>query len=241
MAYERYARQINMPEMGMEGQERLGSSSVLVIGAGGLGSTLLYCLAGAGVGRIGFVDGDVVNLSNLNRQFLHSDRDIGRLKIISAKEKLRAFNPTLVYKPICDTIDKGNAEKYITGYDICVLAVDAIAPRFVVNDVCCKLNKPLVIGGVDGMSGMVNLIIPGKTPCFRCLFDEEAPLPEQPSSFAPIVATIAALEAQLTMLVLLDKAPLPFDKTLFFSGIDLSWHSIYAERQAECPACGRLC
>lgn len=238
MAFERYSRQIDMPEIGREGQERLGGSSVLVIGTGGLGSTLLFCLAGAGVGRIGFADGDVVNLSNLNRQFLHFEKDIGERKVLSAKQKLEAFNPTLVYEPIYDVIDRGNANKYISDYDITVLAVDSIESRFIVNDACCKLDKPLVNGGVDGMSGMLNLILPGRTPCLRCFYGDEQLPTARPSSFAPVVSTISALEAQLTILVLLDEAPLPFDKTLFFSGIDMTWHGVNASRRSGCPACG---
>ncbi len=240
MAFERYSRQIDIPEIGKEGQEKLGRRSVLVIGAGGLGSTLLYCLAGAGVGRIGFIDGDIVSMSNLNRQFLHFERDIGEQKVLSAQEKLHAFNPTLIYEPIYDMIDRDNAEKYISGYDITVLAVDNIELRFIVNEVCCRLTKPLVNGGVDGMSGMLNLILPGRTACLRCLYDEEALPNDRPSSFAPVVATISALAAQLTILVLLDIALPPFDKTLFFSGIDVSWHSVKADRQPGCPACGSI-
>lgn len=141
MDYERYSRQLGIAEIGREGQEKLSHSSALVIGTGGLGSTMLFCLAGAGVGTIGFMDGDTVSLSNLNRQFLHFERDVGRKKVDSALEKLKAYNTTLQYVPICDVITQENADAYIQNYDVVLLAVDTSAPRFIVNDACCRQGK----------------------------------------------------------------------------------------------------
>lgn len=240
MDLDRYSRQLSIPQLGEKGQNQLQNSAVLVIGTGGLGSTLLYCLAGAGVGRIGFMDGDVVALSNLNRQFLHTEQDIERQKVKSATEKLKAFNSTLIYEPIFDEINAQNVEKYLENYDVIALAVDQLEPRFVVNDACCKLRKPLVNGGVDGMNGMVNLIVPGQTPCLRCLYGEPSGSGKRPSSFAPVVSTISAMEAQLVLLVLLGKPPLPFEKMLFFDGLHVSWDSIRAHRDFNCPACSDL-
>lgn len=240
MNLERYSRQLDIPCVGEEGQERLANSAALVIGTGGLGSTLLFCLAGAGVGTIGFMDGDVVSLSNLNRQFLHTERDLGRRKTDSALEKLRAFNPTLLYIPIHDMVTKENADKYIKDFDVVILAVDSIPPRFVVNDACCRQLKPLVNGGVDGMTGMVNLIVPGETPCLRCLYEEQMIPGRHPTSFAPVVSAISALEAQLALLVLLGKAPLPFDKELLFCGEDVSWHAVSIMRNPGCETCGNI-
>ena len=133
MDSDRYSRQLSIQQLGEKGQNHLHNSSVLVIGTGGLGSTLLYCLAGAGVGRIGFMDGDVVSFSNLNRQFLHSEQDLERRKVESAAEKLKAFNSTLIYEPIFDEINAQNAEKYMENYDVIALAVDQLAARF-----CCQ-------------------------------------------------------------------------------------------------------
>jgi molybdopterin/thiamine biosynthesis adenylyltransferase len=240
MGYERYSRHISMRQIGPDGQKRLLSSSALVIGAGGLGSTLLYCLAGAGVGRIGVMDGDTVSMSNLNRQFLHFEKDIGTPKVDSALEKLRAFNSTLEYVPIKDIITSENAEEYISDYDVIILSVDNLETRFVVNEACCRLKKPLINGGVDGMLGMLNLIIPGETPCLRCLYRmPESPV-RNPSSFAPVVSCISALEANLAAQVLLGCPPLPFDRVILFFGDDLSWHTEHASRREDCPVCGRL-
>ena len=241
MDYERYSRQLGIAEIGPAGQEKLSRSSALVIGAwgGGLGSTMLFCLAGAGVGTIGFMDGDTVSLSNLNRQFLHFERDIGRKKVESALDKLKAFNGTLRYVSVHDVITKENVDAFIEGYDVILLAVDTSAPRFIVNDACCRQGKPLVNGGVDGMMGMLNLVIPGQSPCLRCIYTDRPAAGRRPESFAPVVSAISALEAQLALLVLLEKPPLPFDKVMLFSGTDLTWHTEKVFRKPACAACGR--
>jgi molybdopterin/thiamine biosynthesis adenylyltransferase len=210
-----------------------------VIGTGGLGSTMLFCLAGAGVGTIGFMDGDTVSLSNLYRQFLHFERDVGRKKVDSALEKLKAYNTTLQYVPICDVITQENADAYIQNYDVVLLAVDTSAPRFIINDACCRQGKPLVNGGVDGMMGMLNFVIPGRSPCLRCIYKDPVSSDRRPESFAPIVSAISALEAQLALLVLLGQPPLPFDRVMLLSGTDLTWHTEKVVRDPNCAACGR--
>jgi molybdopterin/thiamine biosynthesis adenylyltransferase len=238
--FERYSRQVPMDEIGTQGQIKLATSSALVIGAGGLGSTLLYCLAGAGVGTIAFMDGDVVSLSNLNRQFLHFERDIDKPKVDSAAEKLRAFNSTLRYIPIHDIITEENAEQYIKDYDVIILAVDSALPRFIVNDVCCRLGKPLVNGGVDGMDGMVHAILPGQTPCLRCIYGGPHKTSRHPASFAPIVSTISAQESLLAIQILLGNTPESLGKLIYFNGNDLSWNTMELMRAPGCPACGTL-
>jgi len=168
---------------------------------------------------------------------LHFDKDIGRNKVDSAYDKLRAFNPTLEYVPINYTLTAENAGKYIPDYDVIILAVDSITSRFIINDACCKYTKPMVNGGVNGMLGMLNLVIPGKTPCLRCLYDEQTET-SKATSFAPVVSAVSALEAQLALLVLLDKPPLPFDRIMLFSGEDMTWHRQNIEHDPNCPACG---
>lgn len=240
MDFDRYSRQVPMPELGSEGQKKIMNSSALVIGAGGLGSSLLYCLAGAGVGKIGFMDDDIVSLSNLNRQFLHFEKDIGSLKVNSAYEKLHAFNSSVALVPIPEKLTADNIDKFIPDYDIVILAVDCIASRYIVNDACCKYNKPLVNGGVNGMTGMLNLVIPGMTPCLRCVSEENDISDRSTESFAPIVSTISAIESHLAILTLLGKPPLPFDKVVYFSGIDCTFHQIICDRRKGCPACSAL-
>ena len=243
MDFKRYSRQIPMPEIGDRGQRKLLESSALVIGTGGLGSVLLYCLAGAGVGKIGIMDDDTVSISNLNRQFLHYEDDIGTLKVNSAIKKLRAFNSSVCFSPIPEKLTAGNADRLIPEYDITILAVDSIATRYIVNDACCAHGKPLVNGGVDGMTGVLNLIVPGRTPCLRCLYgDDITPVATGAAvtSFAPIVAVISALEAQVAILTLLGDPAALLEKTLYFSGADYTLHQIDEARRADCPACSML-
>ena len=146
MLDERYERQILLPEVGEAGQRKLLASSALVVGCGGLGSTLLYCLCGMGVGRIGFCDGDVVSRSNLNRQFLHGVFDIGRNKAQSAFEKLSAFAPELTLEPYDSFLTEENSVEIVSRYDVVVLAVDSLPARLTVNRACVQAGKPLIDG-----------------------------------------------------------------------------------------------
>ena len=145
---DRYSRQIMIPEFGEDGQQKLEDASVLVIGAGGLGTTILYHLAAAGIGTIGIADNDIVNISNLNRQYIHFEKDLGSLKVVSAAEKLRKFNSNLQIIPLATAISTDNAIDIISQYDIVALAVDSVQARMIVNEACVQLKKPFVDGGI---------------------------------------------------------------------------------------------
>lgn len=236
---ERYSRQINMPQIGPEGQKRLAEASALVVGAGGLGSALLFCLAGAGVGRIGVADFDTISKSNLNRQFLHTTDGIGEDKLDSALTRLKAFNPTLCYEPHHCRIDDNNAAALIADYDIVVAAVDNITAREELNQACVKLGKPFVNGGVNGMFGTLQIIEPGKTACLTCLYGENPKVPPA-SSFAPVVSTISSLMAQSALLLMLGlQNPLP-NMLLYFDGERMTFERISISRSPSCPICGGL-
>ena len=148
---DRYVRQLGIRQLGEQGQKRLLESTVLVVGAGGLGSVALYCLSGAGVGHIRLADGDTVSCSNLNRQFLHFEKDIGRGKVESASEKLSAFAPQLDLQPYHGFVDETNAEPLVRGADAVLAATDNVSSRLALNRACCRLGVPLVNGGIDGM------------------------------------------------------------------------------------------
>ena len=238
MLDERYERQILLPEVGEAGQKRLFASSVLVVGCGGLGSTLLYCLCGMGVGRIGFCDGDVVSRSNLNRQFLHSTADIGRNKAQSACEKLSAFAPELRLEPYEEALTENNAAGIVSRYDVVVLAVDSLASRLTVNRACFAANKPLIDGGIHGLRGTLLTVRPGKTACLACLYGETLPPKVPIPSFAPVVSCISALEAQSVANVLLD-LPNPTDgRLLLFDGSTMTTEFVPIGRNPACPVCG---
>lgn len=234
---ERYSRQMDMPQIGPEGQKRLSQASALVVGAGGLGSALLFCLAGAGVGRIGLVDFDTVSESNLNRQFLHTTAEIGKDKVDSALTRLQAFNPDIRFEPHHCRIDDDNATALALNYDIILSAVDNLATRTALNLACVKLIKPLVNGGVDGMCGTLQIVEPGKNACLSCLYGNIREI-SQATAFAPVVSTVSALMAQAALLLLLGLPnPLP-EAILFFDGENMSFERVSILRDPTCPVCG---
>jgi len=234
----RFERQILMPQIGETGQAKLCDSSVLVVGCGGLGSTLLYALCGIGVGRIGFCDGDVVSLSNLNRQYLHTPDDIGRNKSQSAYEKLRAFAPELVLEPHAFFLAQETALKLVPRYDLVLLAVDSIESRLIVNRACVETCVPLVDAGIDGLNGSLYTYRPGQTACLACYYgdvasEKSAPIP----SFAPMVSAISALEAQSAANILLG-LPNPTDgRMMLFDGASMTTEFVSISKNPNCSIC----
>lgn len=168
---QRYKRHIMLPEIGEDGQERLLGSSVLVIGAGGLGAPVLLYLAAAGVGRIGIVDFDKVDISNLQRQVIFSTDDIGRLKAEAAAERIRSLNPDLTVEAITEKFDTGNAKPIAGSYDIVLDATDNIETKYLINDTCVELGKPFVHAAVNQYGGNVMTVLPGSA-CMRCVFPD---------------------------------------------------------------------
>jgi molybdopterin/thiamine biosynthesis adenylyltransferase len=171
----RYERNILVDGIGAQGQARLKNSRLLIVGAGGLGSPLAYYCAAAGFGTIGIVEFDTIELSNLNRQILHREVDIGKSKIDSAAEKLRAFNADIFIETHPFKLDKAHAQKVIAAYDIVADATDTFESKFMLSDVCVEFKKPLVHGAVLAMGGQVMTIVPGKSACLRCVFGGEPP------------------------------------------------------------------
>lgn len=237
--FSRFESQLPIPEIGEDGQQRLLNASVLVIGAGGLGSTVLYCLAGAGVGRLGIADGDVVSLSNLNRQFLYTPADVGQKKAFAAARQLSAFYPCGTIEPYPINVTSDNAAALAASYDLVILAVDSLAARLAVNEACCLLGKNLIDGGVDGYFGRALVVEPGKTACLQCIYGDSGVItPPHPLSFAPVVSLIAALEAQLALTLLMGQHnPIP-DRILYYDGHDLSLQKISVRKNPDCTVCG---
>jgi len=167
---EIFSRQIKMQEIGGEGQQKLAETSVLVVGCGGLGSPVLYYLTAMGVGHLGLCDGDKVSLPNLNRQILFTLEDIGKSKANTAKERLTALNPDLIATVYDQFLDEELAETIIPKYDIIVDCLDNFETRFILNDACIKAKKPMIHAGIGEFYGQLMTIIPGETPCLRCIF-----------------------------------------------------------------------
>jgi molybdopterin-synthase adenylyltransferase len=198
---ERYSRQLVLDGWGAAQQRRLRDASVLVVGAGALGSPVATYLAGAGVGRLGIVDADDVELSNLHRQFLHLTPEIGASKAHGAVAKLQLLNPEAMIEPYQVRLDADNAEGLVVAHDLVVDCSDSFATRYAVNHACCLGGQLLVEGGVVGLSGLVMSVRPGETACYRCAFP--APPPDAPSCAqagvlgpaAGVVGSLMALEA----------------------------------------------
>jgi adenylyltransferase/sulfurtransferase len=227
-----------LPEIGSAGQAKLAAASVLVVGCGGLGSTLLYDLCGMGVGRIGFCDGDIVSLNNLNRQFLHSSADIGRNKAQSAYEKLIAFAPELTLELHNLHMTDENAPELVSCYDVVLLAVDSIPSRLLVNRACVRAQIPLVDAGIHGLNGSVYVYRPGKTACLACFYGDSAATPSNPiPSFAPVVSAISSLEAQCAANILLG-LPNPTDgRMLLYDGNSMTTEFVSIAKNPRCAVC----
>jgi molybdopterin/thiamine biosynthesis adenylyltransferase len=242
---ERYSRQLVLPEWSGAAQERLRSASVMLIGVGALGSPAAQYLAAAGVGRLGIVDDDAVELSNLNRQPLHFTPDISLMKAENAKVKLSALNEDVLVEAYPARLDANNAEALVLGADVVVDCSDSFETRYAVNDACCANGIPLVEAGVLGFSGLVLSIVPGRSACYRCAFPVEPPPGSVPScreagvlgAMAGIVGSIQALEA----LKLLTGVGEPLtDRILQIEGATLTFTTVTTQRQDDCPACGRV-
>lgn len=234
---EKYSRQILL--FGEEGQEKLKNSRVMVVGAGGLGSPISTYLAIAGVGKIILADFDSVELSNLNRQFLHHEKDIGRSKIESAKEKLLSINPGIEVETIGEMISESNIESLIPECDIIVDALDNLETRHLLNRLAVKRRIPLVHGAVTGYDGQVTTIIPGKTPCLYCIF----PRISKKAVFPILGATsgvIGSIQANEVIKFLTGKGKLLEGRLLFWNGFSGTFSEISLSKLNYCPVCGFL-
>ena len=240
---QRYSRHLMLPEMGVEGQERLKNSSVLCIGAGGLGSPMALYLAAAGVGRLGMVDFDVVEFSNLQRQIIHTTHDIGRSKLTSAREKLEAINPHVKVEAHEIRLSSENALDLFRDYDVIADGTDNFPTRYLVNDACILTGKPNVYGSIFRFEGQASVFgVPGG-PCYRCLYPEPPPPGLVPSCaeggvlgiLPGMVGTIQATEA---IKLLLGIGRSLVGRLLLFDALELNFREVRLRPDPGCPICG---
>jgi molybdopterin/thiamine biosynthesis adenylyltransferase len=237
---ERYSRQLVLPEWGMAAQVSLREANVLVVGAGALGSPVALYLAGAGVGRIGIVDDDAVELSNLHRQLLHVTPDLGVPKAESAAAKLRFLNPDVVIEPYPMRVDADNAAALIEGQDLVVDCSDSFETRYAVNAACCAARVRLVEAGVLGMAGMVMSVKPGRTACYRCAFPtapDDAPRCADVGVLGPAAGVIGSLQALEAMKLLTGVAPAIADGFLQIDLATADFLRVHVSRREDCPDC----
>ena len=234
---QRYARHLDLPGFGGRAQERLRRGRVFVAGCGGLGSPALAYLAAAGVGTIGFCDGDIVSLSNLQRQILHSTTDIGRPKVDSAVARLRALNPHVDLAPLAEPLTEANAA-VLDPYDFVVDATDSFSSKALLASLCARRSKPCVFAALDAFSAQLLTVIPGSTPCLRCLFPELPADAPALGPLSPIPGVIGSLQALEAIKYLSGIGTLHTGALLLFDALTTAFSSIALARNPACPLCG---
>lgn len=239
---ERYSRHILLQDVGVEGQEKILNAKVLIVGAGGLGSPAALYLAAAGVGTIGIVDSDNVDLSNLQRQIIHFTKDIGRPKVESAKEKMLAINPDVKVNAIREYLYSGNALDIIKDYDFIIDGTDNFPVKFLINDACVMLGKPYSHGGILRFRGQTFTHVPGSA-CYRCLFKEPPPKGVVPTcSQAGVLGAIAGMlgtiQASEALKYITGVGELLTDRLLSFDAKTMEFRTVRFKKRDNCPVCG---
>jgi adenylyltransferase/sulfurtransferase len=240
---ERYSRQLVLPEMGPAGQGRLKASSAIVVGAGGLGIPACVYLAAAGVGRIGVVDDDVVERSNLHRQTIYSEDDVGRAKVEVVTERLHDVNPHVSVTPHHVKLDSSNALGVLEGYDVVVDCTDNFPARYLINDACVLLRKPDVYASIFRFDGQASVFYALKGPCYRCLFPEPPP-PDavQDCAVAGVLGVLpgimGSMQAAQTINLIIGNGETLIGRLLLFNATDTSFNELRIKKNPACPVCG---
>jgi sulfur-carrier protein adenylyltransferase/sulfurtransferase len=239
----RYSRHLILPEVGMEGQRRLKAARVLCVGAGGLGSPLAFYLAAAGVGTLGLLDFDVVDASNLQRQIIHSTKDIGRKKLDSAEEKLTALNPALHVVKHETRLTSENALDILKDYDIVADGTDNFPTRYLVNDACVLLGKPNVYGSIFRFEGQASVFATEQGPCYRCLYPEPPPPGLVPSCaeggvLGILPGLVGVMQATEAIKLILGKGEPLIGRLLLIDALNMRFRELKLRKNPDCPVCG---
>jgi adenylyltransferase/sulfurtransferase len=239
----RYSRHLIMPEVAMEGQKKLKAARVLAIGAGGLGSPLALYLAAAGVGRLGIVDFDVVDFTNLQRQIIHSTANVGRPKLDSAKERIAEINPYVQVDTFETALSSDNALELFEPYDIIVDGTDNFPTRYLVNDACVLLGKPNVYGSIFRFEGQASVFYAKEGPCYRCLYPEPPPPGLVPSCaeggvLGVLPGVVGVIQAIETVKLILGKGDSLIGRLLLFDALKMSFRELKLRKNPDCPVCG---
>jgi len=240
---ERYSRHIILPEVGGSGQQKMLEARVLLLGAGGLGSPAAYYLAAAGIGNLGIVDFDQVDLSNLQRQIIHSTERIGMLKTESAKKTIQALNPDVNVSLYNEKMDSSNIMSLIKDYDYVVDGSDNFPTRYLVNDACVMKNKTLIHGSIYRFEGQVTVFKPGDGPCYRCLYPEPPPPGMVPNCqeggvLGVLAGVIGNLQVVEVLKLILGIGKPLVGKRLIYDALNTEFRSLRLRRDPNCPICG---
>ncbi|MCP4751349.1 MAG: molybdopterin-synthase adenylyltransferase MoeB [Proteobacteria bacterium] len=240
---ERYSRHIILNDVGLEGQSKMLESRVLIIGAGGLGSPNAFYLAAAGIGTIGIIDNDVVDISNLQRQIIHSTRDIDVMKVDSAAEKIKALNPDVQVETYRDFVKADNIMGIIQDYDFVIDGTDNFASKFLINDACLMAKIPFSHGGILRFHGQTMTVVPWESACYRCVFNEPPPPDAVPScSEAGVLGVVAGMlgtiQAAEALKYVTGAGDLLTNALLTFNARTMDFLKVKLKRQKSCPICG---
>ena len=239
----RYARHLILPEVGIEGQQKLKAARVLCVGTGGLGSPLAFYLAAAGIGTLGLVDFDVVDASNLQRQIIHSTKDVGRKKLDSAEEKLVALNPAIKVIKHETMLTSTNALEILRDYDIVVDGTDNFPTRYLVNDACVLLGKPNVYGSIFRFEGQASVFATREGPCYRCLYPEPPPPGMVPSCaeggvLGVLPGLVGVIQATEAIKLILGKGEPLVGRLLLVDALTMRFRELKLRKSPDCPVCG---
>lgn len=239
---QRYSRQVMLEEIGFEGMEKLRGAKVCVVGAGGIGNPVITQLVAMGVGKLRIVDRDVIEVTNLHRQHLYTDDDIGRVKVEAAAERLRKLNPGIEIEPVPTSVTKFTAEGIVKGFDIVIDALDSVDARYALNDACIKHNIPLIYAGAIGVTGSVSTILPNNSACLRCMFpelkEEEMPACSTEGVHPSVLYLVAGIQVSEAIKIITGQQPTLVNRLLYIDLNELSFDRVQMFRQDECPACG---
>lgn len=239
---ERYSRHIILKEVGVKGQKRLLNAKVLIIGAGGLGSPAALYLAAAGVGTIGIVDADEVDLSNLQRQVIHTTNDLGKAKVKSAKETMEAINPDVTVKTYRMFVDSTNIMELIEEYDFILDCTDNFSAKFLINDACVMVGKPFCHAGIIRFQGQLMTYVPGEGPCYRCVFKNPPPKDavstcKQAGVIGAVAGVIGCLQAMEAIKYIIGQGDLLTGRLLTYDSLKMNFRTIKVPRDCNCAIC----
>ena len=240
---ERYSRHIILQEVGVKGQKKLLNASVLIIGAGGLGAPAALYLAAAGVGTIGIVDADEVDLSNLQRQVIHTTNDVGKAKVKSAAETMEAINPDVTVKTYRTFVDSSNIMDLIKDYDFIIDGTDNFPAKFLINDACVMAEKPFSHAGIIRFKGQLMTYVPGEGPCYRCVFKnpppkDAVPTCKQAGVIGAMGGVIGSLQAMEAIKYIIGKGDLLTGKLLTYDALKMEFQTIKLPKDDHCAVCG---